>query len=99
AAAEAASLQGRFWEMHDLLFHRQQALADDDLRRYAGEVGLELSRFDSDRLGAEVLARVERDLASGNASGEVLGTPTLFVDGVVYRGAHDTAGLLDVLGA
>ena len=81
-AAEAAALQDRFWEMHELLFHRQQALADDDLRRYAGELGLDLARFDVDRSGLAVLERVRRDVRSGEASGEVLGTPTLFIDGV-----------------
>src|SRR3954451_321729 len=48
-AAEAAGLQGRFWEMHELLFHRQKALEDDDLRRYAAELELDLARFDQDR--------------------------------------------------
>ena len=49
AAAEAAALQGRFWEMHERLFHRQHALEDDDLRGYAAELGLDLERFDADR--------------------------------------------------
>ena len=97
AAAEAAALQGRYWEMHGVLFHRQRALDDDDLRRYAGEIGLDPARFERDRLGSEVLARVDRDRASGEASGEVHGTPTLFIDGVVYRGAYDTETLLEVL--
>jgi hypothetical protein len=55
AAAEAAALQGRFWEMHELLFHRQRALGDADLRAYATELGLDLERFDVDRAGASVL--------------------------------------------
>ena len=96
-AAEAAALQGRFWEMHDLLFHRQKALEDDDLLRYAGEIGLDLARFDPDRRGEEVLARVRRDRTSGEATGEVEGTPTLFIDGVVYRGGRDTDSLLEAL--
>jgi protein-disulfide isomerase len=96
-AAEAAALQGRFWEMHELLFHRQRALQDDDLRAYAREIGLDPARFDRDRSGSAVFARVRRDLASGDASGEVEGTPTLFIDGVVYRGAYDTATLMEAL--
>jgi protein-disulfide isomerase len=99
AAAEAASLQRRFWDMHDLLFHRQHALGDEDLRRYAAELGLDVKRFDEDRVGSPVLARVARDVESGDASGEVLGTPTLFIDGVVHRGSYDAASLLDALGA
>ena len=97
AAAEAASLQGRFWEMHEALFHRQQALEDGDLRRYAAELGLDVERLDADRSGHSVYARVQRDVESGMASGEVRGTPTLFIDGDVYRGAYDAKTLLRVL--
>jgi protein-disulfide isomerase len=96
-AAEAASLQDRFWEMHDLLFHRQKALEGEDLRGYATEVGLDLTRFDGDRGGEAVLDRIERDFRSGIESGEVRGTPTLFIDGVVHVGGHDVETLLEVL--
>jgi protein-disulfide isomerase len=98
AAAEAAALQGRFWEMHTLLFDHQKALEHEDLRRYAAEVGLDLERFDADRVGADVLRRIRRDVDSGVASGEVRGTPTLFIDGVVHRGGYDQASLLEALG-
>jgi protein-disulfide isomerase len=97
AAAEAAALQDRFWPMHELLFHRQAALEDDDLRRYAAELELDVARFDADRTGAAVRGRIRRDVESGMASGQVLGTPTLFVDGVVYRGGYDAATLLEEL--
>jgi protein-disulfide isomerase len=97
AAAEAAALQDRFWDMHELLFHRQHALEDDDLQRYAAELELDVALFDSDRSGAAVLGRVRRDMQSGTASGEVRGTPTLFVDGVVHRGGYDAATLLQAL--
>ena len=97
AAAEAAALQGRFWDMHELLFHRQKALEDDDLRGYAAELGLDVALFDGDRAGAAVLGRVRRDMESGMASGEVRGTPTLFIDGVVHRGGYDAATLLEAL--
>jgi protein-disulfide isomerase len=96
-AAEAAALQGRFWEMHELLFHRQHALEDDDLRGYAVELGLDVERFGRDRGGEAVLERVRRDARSGIASGEVRGTPTLFIDGVVHRGAYDVPTLLEAL--
>jgi protein-disulfide isomerase len=95
--AEAAALQGRFWEMHDMLFHRQTALEEDDLRGYALELGLDVARFDSDRSGEGVLERVGWDVRSATASGEVRGTPTLFVDGVVHRAGYDVATLLGVL--
>ena len=96
-AAEAAAMQDRFWEMHELLFRRQRALEDDDLRAYAIELGLDVARFDRDREGAAARERVSRDVDSGIASGEVRGTPTLFINGVVHRGGYDTATLLGVL--
>jgi protein-disulfide isomerase len=97
AAAEAAALQGRFWDMHELLFHRQKALEDDDLRRYAADLGVETDRFDRDRRAGTVSDRVRRDVDSGLASGEVRGTPTLFIDGAVHRGSYDADALLEAL--
>jgi protein-disulfide isomerase len=97
AAAEAAALQDRFWNMHDLLFHHQKALEDNDLRRYAAELGLDAARFDHDRASAAVVGRIRRDVHSGMASGEVRGTPTLFIDGVVHRGGYDVATLMKAL--
>ena len=99
AAAEAAALQGRFWEMHELLFHRQNALADYYLRRYAAKLNLDVTRFDHDRGACVALARVQRDVDSGLATGEVTGTPTLFVDGVVHRGSYKADVLLDAVAA
>jgi protein-disulfide isomerase len=96
AAAEAASLQDRFWQMHELLFHRQRALEDNDLRQYARERECDVARFDRDRTSRQVLERIGRDVAGGNASGEVLGTPTLFIDGRVHRGGYDAATLLGI---
>lgn len=96
-AAEAAALQDRFWDMHDLLFHRQKALEDEDLRGYATDVGLDALRFDRERGGDGVLDRIERDFRSGIDSGEVRGTPTLFIDGVVHLGGYDAETLLEVL--
>ena len=87
----------RFWEMHDLLFHRQKALEDDDLRTYASELGLDLARFDRDRADPEVTARIERDVASGEATGVVRGTPTLFIDGVLYQGGYDPGAFIEAL--
>jgi hypothetical protein len=72
--------------MHALLFHRQNALADDCLRWYAAKLGLDVARFDRDRTGRPVLERVRRDVRSGSATGQLTGTPTLFIGGVVHRG-------------
>jgi protein-disulfide isomerase len=97
AAAEAAARQDRFWDMHDLLFRHQRTLEDDNLRQYAADLGLDVALFGRDQAGPEVLERVRRDVESGVASGEVRGTPTLFIDGVVHRGAYDAAALLEAL--
>jgi protein-disulfide isomerase len=85
-AAEAAALQGRFWEMHDSLFADQGHLDDPHLWRRAEELGLDLERFDRDRRSAEVEERVTRDFRSGVRAG-VMTTPTLFVDGELVSGA------------
>jgi protein-disulfide isomerase len=96
-AAEAAALQGRYWGMHEILFHRQKALEDEDLRGYAAELGLDLARFERDRAGDVVLQRIERDVRSGIASGEVHGTPTLFIDGLLYQGSLDPEAITRAL--
>jgi protein-disulfide isomerase len=97
AAAEAAALQGRFWDMHELLFHRQKALEDGDLLGYAAQLGLDVAEFDRDRVSDAVVERIRRDVDSGQASGRVLGTPTLFIDGAVHRGGYDPPTLLAAL--
>src|SRR5689334_13196146 len=97
-AAEAAALQGRFWDMHELLYHRQKALDDGDLRGYAAQLGLDVAAFDRDRASTAVADRIRRDVDSGLASGQVLGTPTLFINGVVHRGGYDPPTLLTALG-
>ena len=97
AAVEAAAMQDCFWAMHELLFQWQQALEDDDLRQYAEQLGLDVARFDEDRVGPDVRRRIRRDVESGLAS-EVRGTPTLFIDGVVYVGRYDAASLTEALG-
>ena len=85
--------------MHELLFHRQKALADEDLRQYAIELELDLARFDQDRLSRYVLRRIRRDVQRGIASGRVRGTPTLFIDGVLHVGTYDAATLMEELAA
>jgi protein-disulfide isomerase len=84
-AAEAAALQGQFWEMHDSLFADQGRLEDPHLWERAESLGLDLERFDHDRRGDSVLARVRRDFQSGVRAG-VVTTPTVFIDGQVHAG-------------
>ncbi len=96
-AAEAAALQDRYWDMHELLFDRQEALEDSDLLGYAARLGLDIAAFDHDRASAATANRIGRDVDSGLASHQVQGTPTLFIDGIVHRGGYDPATLLAAL--
>jgi protein-disulfide isomerase len=91
-AAEAADRQGRFWEMHDLLFRTQRHLEDAHLRHQSERLSLDLMRFESDLLDPAIATRVERDVESGTRSG-VEGTPSLFIDVIRYRGPRDQASL------
>lgn len=61
------------------------------------DAGLDLDAFDRDRSGSAVAARVQRDVDSGNATGEVRGTPTIFIDGGVYRGELDVRAIAEAL--
>ena len=92
-AAEAAASQGRFWEMHDLLYENQDELGDEDLTRYAAELGLDLRRFEEDLANDHHAWRIEEDRLGGDRAG-VGGTPALFVNGVRYAGPMDLTGLL-----
>ncbi len=94
-AAEAAALQGRFWEMHDALFADQSRLEDPHLWRRAEELGLDLECFDRDRRSDSVAARVRGDFQSGIRAG-VATTPTLFVGDRKYAGRIDER-VLDTL--
>ena len=84
-AAEAAGQQGKYWEMHDVLFKHQHDLIDHDITHFALMIGLELYRFEADMSSERFAARVREDYASGVASG-VKGTPTFFINDVRYRG-------------
>lgn len=79
-AAEAAGLQGRFWEMLDLLLADQSRLEDPHLWQRATQLGFDLERFERDRRSDRVLARVRRDFTAGVRAG-VATTPTVFFGG------------------
>jgi Na+/H+ antiporter NhaA len=91
-AAEAAAEQGAFWEMHDLLLAKQNALDPDDLIGYAAQLGLDVERFaDALRVHAGAM-RVADDVDSADLSG-VSGTPTFFINGRRHYGAYDARTL------
>ena len=87
-AAEAAAEQGAFWEMHDLLFRHQDALRPSDLPDYAGELGLDVERFEAFLRKQDGAGRVAEDVDSADLSG-VSGTPTFFINGSRHYGAYD----------
>jgi protein-disulfide isomerase len=91
-AAEAAALQGRFWEMHDSLFADQGRLEDPHLWARATALGLDLARFDADRRSEAVKARVKADFLGGVRAG-VVTTPTVFAGGRAYAGRVEDADL------
>jgi len=91
-AAEAAALQGGFWEMHDLLLEHQDALELDDLSRYAEQLGLDVEQFGRDLRERAGAARVADDVDSADLSG-VTGTPTFFINGRRHYGAYDVRTL------
>jgi len=88
-AAEAAGAQGKFWEMHDILFENQEALDDEDIVQYATTLGLDANRVISEVLAGTHAARVREDFRNG-ARGGVNGTPTLFINGVRHEGTLDS---------
>jgi protein-disulfide isomerase len=95
-AAEAAGAQGKFWEMHALLFERQQALRTNDLIHYAEELGLDVERFRHELKNETYRERVRTDFLAGVQNG-VYGTPGLFLNGVRYDGAWDKESLRSLL--
>ena len=86
-AARCAQDQGKFWEYHDLLFTQSPQLAPEDLRRYAGQVGVDVTKFDSCLAAGTHKAAVQQDLDEGIRLG-ITGTPAFFVNGRTLTGAQ-----------
>jgi protein-disulfide isomerase len=94
--AEVAAAQGKFWEMHDLLYQRQAALADGDLVAYARELGLDADRAQRELAAHLHAARVRDDFSSGVRSG-VSGTPRFFINGRPHEEPGDARTLAAAL--
>ena len=95
-AAEAAGLQGKFWEMHDLLFQHQDNLRITDLLGYARKIELDEERFHDDMMRRASAERIADDLQSADLSG-VSGTPTFFINGQRHYGAYDVQTLKEAI--
>jgi protein-disulfide isomerase len=94
--AEAAATQGRFWQMHDLLYENQRRLRVPDLRDYAERLALDVERFDRELTEHAHAARVREDFMSGVRSG-VNGTPTFYINGARHDDSYDIDTMLAAL--
>ncbi|MFH1532886.1 MAG: thioredoxin domain-containing protein [Pseudomonadota bacterium] len=95
-ASMAAHAQGRFWEMHDALFNNQDRLSPRDLEAHAAAIGLDMARFRGDMAAHRYKAAVDTDLDLVSRLG-VQGTPNIFINGRLLRGAHELSEVEDVL--
>lgn len=89
-AALAAEKQGKFWEMHDLIFGRQHTIKRNDLFAMAKEIGLDMDRFTKDLESEQVKAQIQAEQGEGKRRG-VTGTPTFYIDGSPIEGAASLA--------
>jgi len=96
--AEAAGVQGKFWDLHPYLFAHQEALDDVDLMRYARERDLDAARVETELATHVHRERVREDLMNGMQSG-VRETPTFSIDGIKYDGPPDLQAMLAVIRA
>lgn len=86
-AANAAGKQGKFWEMHDLLFEKQKELAPELYEKLAQQLGLNIDKFKKDMEDPENEKSIKADMEIARANG-ISGTPGFFVNGVAVRGAY-----------
>jgi protein-disulfide isomerase len=93
-AAECAGAQGKFWEMHELLFVHQARLHTKHLLGYAAQLGLDLARFTAELDDQVYLRRIREHVASGKRSG-VRGTPGFFVNGRIQDVSFGLHALFD----
>jgi protein-disulfide isomerase len=95
-AARCAGAQGKFWEMHDLLFKDQSGLTTDNYKKWAGDLKLDSAAFDKCLADPEIMAAIQADLKAGSAVG-VNGTPAFFVNGVSLSGAQPLEAFVTVI--
>jgi protein-disulfide isomerase len=86
-ASLAAGEQGKFWQMHDLIFDSPAGLSPDAMKKHAQELGLDLAKFDADYGSDRILAKITADQEEGKKA-LVRGTPAFFVNGKMISGAQ-----------
>ncbi len=87
-AAEAAALQNKFWEMHDIIYENQKDLDNNSLLHYAEVLDLDLHRFTNDLQNQSLFIKVDKDFIGGVRSG-VNATPTFFINGNRINNYYD----------
>jgi protein-disulfide isomerase len=102
-AAEAASLQNKFWEMHDLLYENQSAWSSASapstfFDQYAQQIGLNMTQYKTDYASSKVNDTINADMAAGNKL-DITGTPTFFIDGKQVQINNTTADFEKVIKA
>jgi protein-disulfide isomerase len=95
-AAEAAGAQGKFWQMHDLIYENQDLLGPALLTRLGQRLGLDMQRFTDDVQSHRFLPKVKEDFMSAVRSGAA-GTPSFFINGEPYEGNDDDEALIEAL--
>jgi protein-disulfide isomerase len=93
-AAEAAGGQGKFWQMHDVLFENQRHLKIANLRDYARQLQLDLPRFIAE-LDDEIYLQRVREHMQGGTQSHVRGTPTFYINGVIQDVSFGMHALID----
>jgi protein-disulfide isomerase len=95
-ATEAAGLQNKFWEMHDIIFENQETLDTQNIFLFASSLGLDIKRFKNDVEQKRLIDKVEKDFETGIRSG-VNRTPTFFINGKKFDGDWTEDELLQYL--
>lgn len=95
-AAQAAHIQGKFWEYNDKLWERQEFLGDQTYEAIAKELGLNMDKFNKDRASAAVKAAVDGDLADAQSVGAG-GTPYFLINGKALSGAQPAEAFTDAI--
>lgn len=83
-AAQAAGMQGKFWPFYEQLFKNFNALNDQKIQEIAKSVGLDMERFQKDRVSSLAIGQVDQDTIQGNAIG-ITGVPAIFINGKLLR--------------
>ena len=96
--SETAAAQGKFWQMHDVLFQNQAHLRDWDLHRYAADLGLDMARYTAE-MGDHIYLQRVREQADGGRRSHIRATPTFFLNGVVQDISFGMQSLHDAVAA